>query len=684
MARRRNIPLPRQTAAAAVIAARDEWRATLFRDYANTSRRLTAVYERSLIPIRANATRLMSEYRALYEQSGGQISYEDVRGLRGYADLLARVEGELAEFARIGSGLGTPIYEQAVTQGIAGAGAMTAAQDTGTGVIRAAWIQPNAGAMRNAAVYVDESGFQKVWQDFAPNAAQNLGDTLLTMMAQGKSPLATARYLNAWWGVPLSWANNTARTLQLYSYRAGALFAYQQNKHLLRGWIWSSSRDVRTCVSCLSQDGQEFTLDELLRDHHQGRCAMLPVVKGASWPQEYGTGPEWFDAQPEDMQRALMGRGLFEAYSAGNVAWADLRKPYQNAIYGTMYRAPTLTELGLRKRPAPRPLRATPAPARPAQQAAGGEMPPFDPSNVRLGWHDAVRAQREANPNLTVEAAMNMADFYYDQHEAAWRRGDIEAVRRHEAFMRHLARPPVAGETRNGVTYRNTGFDRNDFVSNLRNLGFSEDEANAMTSASWDFTGSAYSFMRETQMVQRGSLVPKALRTAAYLEESERERYFTLGERATTFVEAQRNNRYAGSIRRGLSLNHNGNPNAENVGYNVENGYWYERGTSSYSYNRRYAGGFLTADTVVDVLNVQSQGVLVEGNSHFSGEMEVLTSADTRFRIIRAVRVIDLPDDDPRRSAYWRAPNTLIVEVVDESNFDERGLRTLNEGLSNE
>ncbi|KXK23339.1 MAG: hypothetical protein UZ15_CFX003000648 [Chloroflexi bacterium OLB15] len=83
----------------------------------------------------------------------------------------------------------------------------------------------------------------------------------------------------------------------------------------------------------------------------------------------------------------------------------------------------------------------------------------------------------------------------------------------------------------------------------------------------------------------------------------------------------------------------------------------------------------MSVDTIIEVLNVQSQGVLVERNSRYSTEMEVLMSAEHRFRVIRAVRVGDLPADDPRHIAYSHRPDIVFIEVVDEANYDGEGRR---------
>lgn len=369
------IPRPPQTATARLIAERDSWRRQLQAEYTDAHRRLQQAYTRSLVPIRARADALLAEYDRRYQAGGGQVDFEDVRGLLTRYDLLGRVEGELTAFANYNRANGDMISNAAFGQGVQAAGQLAATQLPGPArdILTAAWIEPDPGALRNLAAYIDGAAYTAAWDKFGQNAARNLGDTLLTMMAQGKSPIETARYMSAWYGVPMAWAANSARTLQLYSYRAGQQFTYQQNADVLDGWMWSCSRDVRVCVSCWAQDGRQFALSDSLNDHHQGRCAMLPVVKGARWPTEYGTGEQFFNAQDKAFQRETMGDTLFEAWKAGKVQWADFGgRTYDNAILGEMRRAPTLSELGLRRVIAVKPATAQAAEHGQALDTEGG------------------------------------------------------------------------------------------------------------------------------------------------------------------------------------------------------------------------------------------------------------------------------------------------------------------------
>ena len=121
---------------------------------------------------------------------------------------------------------------------------------------------------------------------------------------------------------------------------------YRANERVLEGWIWSSARDTRTCISCWSQHGRVYRLDQVLRDHHQGRCAPIPLVRGST--RQWQTGEQLFDNLRPEQQQQIMGPGLYDAWRRGDVQFNELSVPYYDDVYGEMLRRPTNRELGIR------------------------------------------------------------------------------------------------------------------------------------------------------------------------------------------------------------------------------------------------------------------------------------------------------------------------------------------------
>lgn len=95
---------------------------------------------------------------------------------------------------------------------------------------------------------------------------------------------------------------------------------------------------VHNCMSCVSQHGTVFPVTKTLNDHHKGRCAPAPWVKGTSWPELMITGPNWFESQSAATQRNMMGGALYNAWKSGAMQWPDMSQPYQDDVYGEMLR----------------------------------------------------------------------------------------------------------------------------------------------------------------------------------------------------------------------------------------------------------------------------------------------------------------------------------------------------------
>jgi hypothetical protein len=57
------------------------------------------------------------------------------------------------------------------------------------------------------------------------------------------------------------------------------------------------------------------------------------------------TGREWFDKLAPAKQRAMMGAGRYAAWRKKEFDFADLSKPYDDLIYGQLFREASLKDL---------------------------------------------------------------------------------------------------------------------------------------------------------------------------------------------------------------------------------------------------------------------------------------------------------------------------------------------------
>ncbi len=188
-----------------------------------------------------------------------------------------------------------------------------------------------------------------------PEVAQAAEQALLNGIALGQNPRVVARIMQRALGQALSWALRTARTSMLYAYREANRASYVANSDIVEGWVWHAKLDdERTCMSCIAQHGTVHRVDEVLNDHHNGRCAMVPLT--VSWESlglhglpdtrpQVQPGREWFVGLSDAEQRRYMGRSMWDAWKAGEVRWDDLSRVHADPVYGEMRGAPSLRAL---------------------------------------------------------------------------------------------------------------------------------------------------------------------------------------------------------------------------------------------------------------------------------------------------------------------------------------------------
>jgi hypothetical protein len=330
------------------ILGRRDWRLELARQYQPIADRLISAYTRLLPRLHPYASDLTAELRRRAD-AGLPLTPDFLRSIPSYGKLLARTQAELDDFAAL-----VRLSAGETAQGAVGLGSEAALDLTlasagnGAGIVSSAWLRPTPETLGRLIGFADSEAFRGRWARFGESAAQQLGDILISGVAQGMSPARIARLWGRWQNVPYHWAETATRTAQLWSYRLGSHAGYLSNSRMIQGWVWWSAREVRTCISCWAQHGSFHTLDDFLQDHHRGRCTELPVLRGATWHERLETGETIFGRLPAQDQRAVMGKGLFEAYQRGDARFSEFSRPYQDDIYGEMLRGATLTEMGIR------------------------------------------------------------------------------------------------------------------------------------------------------------------------------------------------------------------------------------------------------------------------------------------------------------------------------------------------
>lgn len=166
-----------------------------------------------------------------------------------------------------------------------------------------------------------------------PLAAQGMLDRLITGTALGWNPRKTARaMMEQGASQGLNHVLLVARDQQIRAYRTASLQAYRQSG-LVIGYKRLAARQPRTCLACLALDGKFYRLDEEMPLHPQDRCTRIPVLEHPG-ETTWATGREWFAAQPEAVQRQMMGNQRYEAWRTGKFSFDDLVTIKKNELWG--------------------------------------------------------------------------------------------------------------------------------------------------------------------------------------------------------------------------------------------------------------------------------------------------------------------------------------------------------------
>jgi SPP1 gp7 family putative phage head morphogenesis protein len=205
-----------------------------------------------------------------------------------------------------------------------------------------------------------DSPLHELLMDISASGAQAAEAALIRGMLLGQNPREVARELRNVLGTTLSRALTIARTETLRAHREATRASYQANSDIVSGWIWHAALDLRTCISCWVMHGTEHSVNEILDDHPNGRCAMIP--KTATWAEigdMYGidlsgipdtnpvieAGVSLFEQLSESEQIAILGLEKYNAWQDGQFDLLDIVGRRWSRKWGTMRYEKSLNEL---------------------------------------------------------------------------------------------------------------------------------------------------------------------------------------------------------------------------------------------------------------------------------------------------------------------------------------------------
>ncbi len=303
--------------------------------------RLIESYRRVYDDIRAKVESLAG--RALGEGPEAVLTATQLRNLSEYKDMMATIQREMQRYGAVVDDVVGAAQEKAVNSGAAAARQMIlelfpeAARGSIVGVLQR---MPREAVIALVGALREDSPLASItlarWGD---KAAKQIGEQLVKGLVTGIGSRKTAREilkaLDPALGMPLSKALTIARTETNRAFRSATRETYRRNPHVVKGWIWYANIDgePEPCLACLAMHGTKHEMDETLDDHPNGRCTMLAItpsleelgIEGVDEPdRSVETGEDWFNRQPEERQREIMGEERYGLWKQGNLDFEDM------------------------------------------------------------------------------------------------------------------------------------------------------------------------------------------------------------------------------------------------------------------------------------------------------------------------------------------------------------------------
>jgi SPP1 gp7 family putative phage head morphogenesis protein len=226
-----------------------------------------------------------------------------------------------------------------------------------TARLMAAWNRvPVASLESLVGVLQDGSPLANLLDELGTQTAQDIGEALVNGLVAGRNPRIIAGEMRRQSGLGLTRALRISRTEVLRAHRSAALMAYRMNSRVVRGWRRYAKMDIRTCAACIMAHGRFYRLDEMPDFHVQDRCALIPET--VSWSDlgieglpetqpvaQEGDGWRWFQDQPADVQREILGGPMYEAWQAGKVQPSQFSHVDHDEVWGNALVASSLKQV---------------------------------------------------------------------------------------------------------------------------------------------------------------------------------------------------------------------------------------------------------------------------------------------------------------------------------------------------
>jgi SPP1 gp7 family putative phage head morphogenesis protein len=380
-----------------IIQIANQYRAAILKKERAAAVRLIDAYGTAWARLKKNLDKLTEQISDARAKGETVNQFWLVRQER-YFLLLRQVSGEMAKFADVAEATITKQQSAAVKAGLSDSvKLMETAADSAS--ISSTFNKLPVAAVENlVGTLGNGSPLRTLLNQLAPSARQIVEQGLIEGVALGRNPTAIARQIREGLGGNMTRALTISRTEVLRSYRSASLASYRQNQDIISGWRWISSKSRRTCLNCLSRDGSIYPLTKPMPAHVRCRCTFAAVLINAPTP-DAETGTQWFERQPDEIKKEMMGAKAFAEYKAGKIGLKDFEGEKFNPLWGNSTYQRSLKEIQSQPRPA-KPRDIIPPIFRPTTQAPDplgrNELKRYIDSSHWEAWRNSLSPAEKA------------------------------------------------------------------------------------------------------------------------------------------------------------------------------------------------------------------------------------------------------------------------------------------------
>jgi len=278
--------------------------------------------------------------------SGQVINEQLLYTLDSYKRYLANVQAELKRYT---AALLTQILPDAEYAagllGIAAANESMILSMGGIGVFQPFWEQLSPSFMRSMlGAAADGSPLRILLQNGYSLAADSMMEVLMTGIGRGYGYKQIAENMRQVSRIGLNRSLLIAKTETARVYRTGVIEQYRKNSAVYG--FYRLAKKSTACLACLILDGQFYKREEDLEDHPRGQCGVVAAIKGVP-PMQWEKGRDWFEKQPEDYQRSLMGDERYDLWKLGQVKLDDFVGWHKSEIWGNSPKIISLKQINI-------------------------------------------------------------------------------------------------------------------------------------------------------------------------------------------------------------------------------------------------------------------------------------------------------------------------------------------------